>query len=146
MAFEEGAVFVLEGGLFVMLFLIRDIAFDRLKIGGADGEDAVSGLPSEVAERGIALFDPKTGDAFEFLDPIGLGDGAGVAGEEVDVVIHAADNDGRTIELFRYASEVGVGFGAEDRIAQEWMAVFGGKDEVKINGGEGLWHGVAGKT
>jgi len=143
-AFEEGAVFVLEGGIFVMLFLIGDVTFDRFKIRGDDGEDAIAGLPSEVAERWIALFDPEAGDSFEFLDPIGLGDGAGVVGENMDVILHTTDDDGRTVELFGNAAEIGMDFGAEGGIAEERVAVFGGKDEVKVNGGEGLWHGVAG--
>ena len=92
------------------------------------------------------MFDPETGDALEFLDPIGLGDGAGVAGEDVDVVIHAADDDGRAVELFGDPAEIGMGFGTESGITEEWLAVFGGKDKVEVNGGEGLRHGVVGKT
>ena len=49
-AFEDGTVFVLKCGLAVVFFLIGDISFDRFKIGGADGEDAITGLPGEVAE------------------------------------------------------------------------------------------------
>ena len=49
-AFEEGTVFVLKCGLAVVFFLIGDVVFDRFKIGGADGEDAIARLPGEVVE------------------------------------------------------------------------------------------------
>jgi len=131
-AFEECTVFILEGGLIVMLFLIGDVTFDGFKIRGADRENTIAGLPGEVAERWIAFFDPETGDAFEFLDPIGLGDGARVAGENMDVVLHTTDDDGRTVELFGNAAEIGVGFGPEGGIAEERVAIFSGKDKVEV--------------
>ena len=52
---EEAAVFVLEGVLGVVLFLVGDVGADVVDFGFADGEDAVAGLPVEFGEHRIAL-------------------------------------------------------------------------------------------
>ena len=58
----------------------------------------------------------------------------------MDVVFHAADEEGRAIELFGDAAEILVQRVARGFVAQEWPAVFGGEDEMNVNGGKGLWH------
>lgn len=115
---------------FLMLFLIGDVSLDGFEIGGAHRENAVSGLPCEIPKRWIALLDPNAGNAFEFLDPIGLGDRASLAGQDVNVVFHTANDDGRTVDLFRDPSEIGMHFMAQVWSTKEGLAVFGGKDCV----------------
>jgi hypothetical protein len=56
------------------------------------------------------------------------------------VVFHAADEEGRAIELFGDAAEIRVERVAHRFVVQKWSAVFGGKDEMNVNGGKGLWH------
>ena len=56
------------------------------------------------------------------------------------MVFHAADEEGRAIELFGDAAEIRMERVARGFVAQERPAVFGGKDEMNINGGRGLWH------
>ena len=46
-----------------------------------------------------------------------------------------------SIELFRDTAEIRVERVARGFVAQERTTVFGGKDEMNVNGGKGLWHG-----
>jgi hypothetical protein len=62
-------------------------------------------------------------------------------GEQMDVVFHAADEEGRAIELFGDAAEMRVERVARGLVAQERPAVLGGEDEMNVNGGKRLWHG-----
>ena len=55
------------------------------------------------------------------------------------MVFHAADEEGRAIELFGDAAEIRVECVARGFVAQERAAVFGGEDEMNVNGGKGLW-------
>ena len=50
------------------------------------------------------------------------------------------DEEGRAIELFGDAAEIRVERVARGFVAQERPAVFGGKDQMNVNGGKGLWH------
>ena len=47
--------------------------------------------------------------AFQFLHPLGLREGVSEAREQMDAVFHAADEEGRAIELFGDAAEIRVG-------------------------------------
>ena len=58
------------------------------------------------------------------------------------VVFHSPGEDRRTIELFGDAAEIRVERVARRFVAQQRPAVFGGEDEVDVNGGKGLWHGA----
>ena len=58
----------------------------------------------------------------------------------MDVVFHAADEEGRAIELLGDAAEIRVERVARGFVAQERSAVLGGEDQVNVNGGKGLWH------
>src|SRR5438874_3775240 len=56
------------------------------------------------------------------------------------VVFHSPGENGRTIELFRDTAEIRVERVARGFVAQERTTVFGGEDEMNVNGGKGLWH------
>ncbi len=60
--------------------------------------------------------------------------------EKAHVFFHADDEDGRAIELFGDAAEIGVERVARGFVAQERPAVFGAEDQMDVNGGKGLWH------
>jgi hypothetical protein len=63
--------------------------------------------------------------------------------KDVNVVLHAANDDGRTLKLAGGAAEPFMHFGADDRIAEKRLAIRGGENEVQINYGKGLGHGWA---
>ena len=58
------------------------------------------------------MFDPMVGDALELLYPIGLGDGAGLAGEYMNMIADAAYLDRYTFELPGDGTQIRVHFGA----------------------------------
>jgi hypothetical protein len=97
-------------------------------------------LPLEVGVIATAFLQPEVRDAFQFLHPFGLRDGASESCEQMDMVLHAADEDGRAIELFGDAAEIRVERVARGFVAQERPAVFGEEDQMNVNGGKGLRH------
>ncbi len=58
----------------------------------------------------------------------------------MDVVFHASNDDGLAFEIRQDAAEVAVQFVAQRFVAEERLPVFGGKDRVHENFGEGLRH------
>ena len=58
------------------------------------------------------------------------------------MIFHAADFDGRTIELFGNAAQIRVQRTTRDLVTEQRTTVFGGKGEMNVNGGKGLWHDV----
>ncbi len=60
--------------------------------------------------------------------------------EQMHMILHAANKNGRAIELFGDAAKVRVERVAPGFVAQERTAVFGGENQMNVNGGEGLWH------
>lgn len=56
------------------------------------------------------------------------------------MVFHAAHDDGLAFEIGEDAAEIFVQFIAQWYVAEEWPPVFGGKDRVHENFGEGLRH------
>jgi hypothetical protein len=58
----------------------------------------------------------------------------------MNMIFHAADEDGRAIELFGDAAEIRMKRIARGFVAQERPAVFGGKDQMNVNGRKRLWH------
>ena len=79
---------------------------------------------------------PRLRDPFQFLYPFGLRDGESKTREQMDVVFDAADEDGRAIELFGDAAEIRVQCVARGFVVQERSAVFGGEDQMNVNGGK----------
>ena len=108
-ALEEGAEFRLEGAGLVVGFLVLDVGGDGGELGGADGEEGIAVLPGEVLGVAGGFFPGSGGGALYFLDPVGWGEGAGEVEEDVDVVRHAADDDGRGVEAVGDACDEGEG-------------------------------------
>ena len=59
----------------------------------------------------------------------------------MNVIFHATDNDGLAFEIGQNAPEITVQFIAQRFVAEKRPPVFGGKDRVHQNFGEGLRHG-----
>jgi hypothetical protein len=57
------------------------------------------------------------------------------------MILYAAHDDGLAFEIGQDAAEIFVQFVAQWFVAEEWPAVFGGKDRMHENFGERLRHG-----
>ncbi len=109
-AFQQAAVFILEGYFAVMLGLVADVGDDGFGVGLADGKGGVSGLPMEAGELGAFGFDPFGGTGFYRFHDFGNGAGAGKAKKHVDVIVDSADLERGAINVVECASEAGVQF------------------------------------
>ena len=78
---QQGTQFVLKAHLGMVRFLVTDVLDDLVEFRLAHRKICIAALPFEVSVFGSALFQPEIGDAFEFLDPVGLGGGASEAGK-----------------------------------------------------------------
>ena len=95
----------------------------------------MSAAPFEVGVITTAFLQPEVRDAFQFLHPFGLRDGAPETREQMDMVFHTADEDGRAIELFGNTAEIRVEGIASGFVPQDWATIFGGENEMNVNGG-----------
>jgi hypothetical protein len=110
------------------------------EIGLTHGEIRVAALPFEVGVIATAFLQPEIGDAFQFLHPFGLRDGATEPRQRMHMILHAANLDGRAIQLFGDAAEIRMERVARGFVAQPRPPVFGGENQMDANGGKGLWH------
>ena len=120
----------------MMLLLSGDVFLHLFEIRLAHGEIRVAAVSLEVGVIATTFPQPEVRDALQFLHPFGLRDGASEAREQMDVVFHTADEDGRAIELFGYAAEIRVERVARGFVAEKRPAIFGGEDEMNVNGGK----------
>jgi hypothetical protein len=137
---EEGAEFVLECVLLVVLFLRRDVLLQGGEVGWSYGKDAVATLPGEVCEVGGLDLEPHRGGGFELFHEFCHGEGARESDGEMEVVFDAADEETFAVEVACDRGDVGVEFW-EDGGFEERGAVFGGEDDVDEDEREGLGHG-----
>src|SRR6266498_61745 len=137
---QKHAQLILKTHLTMMLLLIGDVLLHLFEIRLADAKVCVASLPLEVGEIASAFLQPEVGDAFQLLYPFCLRYGAPESREQMHVVFHSPSENGRTIELFRDPAEIRVERVARGFVAQERTTVFGGEDEMNVNGGKGLWH------
>lgn len=123
----------LDGAAGVVVFaLVFDVFDDPRQVAFAEGDDAVAGLPREGAQAARPVIDGVRARAFEVADPRGEFDGGGHADGHVHVVFDAADGvDDHAGGAECAVDEVAVCF-AFDVGGQEWLAVFGPPDEVKV--------------
>src|SRR6266851_8843795 len=130
---QKQAQLILKTHLAMMLLLIGDVLLHLFEIRLADAKVCVAALPLKVRVLATAFLQPDVGDAFQFLHPFGLRDGASESGKQMDVVFHTADVDGRAIELFGDAAEIRMERAARGPVSQERTALFGGEDEMNVN-------------
>ena len=74
---QKCPVFILKGLLLVMFRLLADVFAGSLNIRCTDRKRAVSVLPCKRRQSGFLLFNPGAGHPFDFLHPVGLGNGSG---------------------------------------------------------------------
>jgi hypothetical protein len=72
----------------------------------------------------------------QFLHPFCLRDGAPKSREQMEVILHAADEEGRAIESLGNAAEIRVERVACELVAQQRAAILGREDEMNVNGGK----------
>src|SRR5688572_15328839 len=87
---QQRAQLVLKTNLAMMLLLSGDVLLHLFEIRLAHREIRVAALPLEVGVIAAAFLQPEVRDAFQFLYPFSLRDGASEAREQMDVVFHAA--------------------------------------------------------
>ena len=124
---QQRTQLVLKTNLAVMFLLSGDVLLHLFEIGLAHGEIRVAALPFEIGVIGTAFLQPEVRNAFQFLHPFGLRDGASESREQMDVVFYATDEEGRAIELFGDAAEIRVQRVARWFVAQKRPPVFGGE-------------------
>ena len=135
-ASAKHAQLILKTHLTMMLLLIGDVLLHLFEIRLAGAKVCVASLPLEVGEIASALLQPEVGDAFQLLYPFCLRDGAPESREQMHVVFDSPGEDRRAIELFGDAAEIRVQRVARGFVAQERPTIFGGEDEMDINGGK----------
>ena len=96
-----------------MFLLTSDVMLYRLDLGKADGENAVTILPREIVQVGTFRFQPERRTAFDFLDHFRRLAGARERREQVNVIFHAAEDEGLAIVIRQDAAEVMVQFVAQ---------------------------------
>src|SRR5207247_6492795 len=88
---QQGAQLLLKSNLAMMLLLTGDVFLHLFEIRFADTEIRVATLPFEVGVIATAFLQPEVRDAFQFLHPFGLRDGAPEAREQMHVIFHSTD-------------------------------------------------------
>ena len=76
------------------------------------------------------LADPGVGNPFEFFHPVGQGDGSAETGEQMEMVLDAADSDDGATESIAYLAEVGVELLSQSDILKRGLAVFCREDQM----------------
>src|SRR5262249_15368131 len=99
---------VLKIHLLVMLFLRGDVLLYLFEIGLAYGNRRVPALPFKAREVATAFLQPRIRDAFHFLHPFRLCDGAPEPRQHMHMILHAADLDGGAFQLFGNAAKIRV--------------------------------------
>lgn len=130
---QQSAEFVLKAHLPMVLFLGGDAMFDRVEIRLADGEVGIAALPLKVGVFAALWLKPGVGDAFHLLDPFGLGDRAGEARQQMDMVLDSADQKRRAVQGPGDGSELGVRGFANGLVPEERPSFFGGEHQMNVN-------------
>jgi hypothetical protein len=141
MALQEGPIFFLKRFLVVMLLLGGDVLTHGGDIGLGNGEGPVSRLPGEAGKFGALGFDPFGRNLFDLFHGVADRDSATQFKEDVDVIRDRVDEDGRASQVLQDGRHVTVQ-GVAHGVMQDGFAVFGGEDEMDVQPGEGLWHGL----
>jgi hypothetical protein len=139
--FEECPVFILKGLLAMVFALIGDVFPHGFDVGFGNGEYAVSGLPCEGPKFRSLVLDPFGRGFFDVLHGLTDRHGAGEFEKEVDVIFDRIDEDGVAIEVLEDGGHVGMQRAA-DGIRDEGFAVFGAENQMHVEAGEGLRHGL----
>src|SRR5690606_23289375 len=91
---KQRAEFVLEGLLAVVLWLALDVVSDGGQTRCAHREGGIAGLPGESSVELAGLVHPGGGGELDLLHRGGNGNGSTQFEEEMNMVVHAADQEG----------------------------------------------------
>ena len=122
----------------VVFGLTGDVITNASDNGVADGENAESGLPGEVWQD--AIVEPTAGSGFNVTDEWRGSSFAGDGYEKVKVIRHAAGSEELAVSFTDDASDIFIEAGGKVG-GDHGLAIFGGEDDVLVEGGEGLGHG-----
>src|ERR1035437_8381206 len=114
----------------MMLLLSGNVIPHGLSLRKSDGENAVTILPREIMQVGAFGFQPKRRTAFDLLDHFRRLTGPRQRREQMNMIFHAADDDGLAIVMGQDAAKIAVQFFAQSFVAQKWATAFGGKNRM----------------
>jgi hypothetical protein len=137
MPFEEGAILFLA----MMFHLAGNVFTHGGDIGFGDSERPIPGLPRKPGEFPALGFDPFRGSLFDLFHGIADRDGSAKFKENVNVVFDRIDQDWRAVQVLQNSGHVAVQ-GVAHRVMQNGFTIFSAEDEVKVEPGERLWHGL----
>ncbi len=103
----------------MMLLLHGDVLLHLFEIRLADAEIRVAALPTRSRRNRDRVPSARDSRRVSIPSPFGLRDRASEAGEQIDVLIHAAEEKGRAIELFGDAAGIRLERVARGFVAQE---------------------------
>jgi hypothetical protein len=126
-----------------MFFLFRDLLAHGFHMARTDRKRSIAVLPIEVGKRRPFRFDQLGRIAFQFLDEVSHRNRPPEQAQDMNMVRHPADPQHRTAELIARAAEILVSFVPYAIVLEMRAALFGGKDDMKVNLCEGLGHGNA---
>ena len=120
---QQRAKFILKRCLPMMFLLAHDVLPHLFKVGLAHREIRIAALPFKIGIVVAMFFEPAVGNPFQFLHPLGLGNGAGKTAEQMNMVFHPANDERRTVQRLGHAAQVGVQGIANRFVPKEWTAV-----------------------
>ena len=123
-----------------MFLLALNVSGESGDAGLAYGEGGVAVLPMEFGGEDIAFVEPAGRIFFHVFHQIDDGDFFGHGDEEVDMIGGAVEGHGPAIEIASDADHISVEIGFYGG-GDQGLAMFGGKDKVDQEFGEGGCHG-----
>ena len=105
--FQEAFVFIWYGFFVVMLFLSFDVTYGLFQQRRTDAERAIAFLPNEVLIVAVNSFYPFATVGLDFLDEFGHTHGFWHGGQDVDVVLYAANGNRVSPYVINNASDIG---------------------------------------
>jgi hypothetical protein len=137
---EKGTKFFLKVLFSMMRFLGIDVLKQCIKISRANGESAITSLPSKLGKVGGLSLEPGRGRGFRLFNNFSNRFGTRDTDRKMDVVGGSAGTVAFASRVADERGEVCVERGA-DGFAEERLAVFRGEDYVDEEEGQGLRHG-----
>ena len=141
MPLQERPVFLLKRFLPVMFLLPGDVFTDGGHVGFGNRKRTITCLPRESGELGALCLDPLGRGFFDLLDSCTDGNSAGQLEEDVNVVLDGIDKHRGTTNVLQHGRHVSVK-GITNPVGNDSLSVFGAKNEVDVQTGKRLWHGL----
>jgi hypothetical protein len=106
--FAESPELVLERLLTMMLFLIANVFLESRDVNWTYRESAVSPLPIKLSQMLVFELDPFGRISLQIPEKVLKGNALAESTQNVNVVFHSPDNDGRTLQVVADSAKVGV--------------------------------------